>query len=102
VTPNISLYYNLADNVSVPDPGDIMLHPSGDPALEPIPVPKPTGQGVDYGIGVSLLDDRLYLRGTWYTTRGKDQTTTSPSRVRAANERIRASGRTHPFSRSNP
>jgi outer membrane receptor for ferric coprogen and ferric-rhodotorulic acid len=65
-----------------------MLHPSGDPALEPISVPKPTGEGEDYGIGISLLDDRLYIRGTWFKTRGKDQTTTSPSRVRSANGRI--------------
>ncbi len=88
VTPKISLYYNLADNVSVPSAGALMLHLSGDPALGAVPVPKPVGKGVDYGIGFSLLDDRLYVRGTWYTTEGKDQSVTSPSRVRGANERI--------------
>ncbi len=84
-TPRISLISNVASNVSVPVAGQYRLDPSGDPLKEPLLVPNPTGRGRDYGIGLNLIDNRLYLRVTRYTTQATDQSTTSPSRVRTNN-----------------
>ena len=51
----------------------------------PLPVPKPVGKGEDFGIGLSFLKDRVYLKLTHYTTEGTDQSTTSPAIVRSDN-----------------
>jgi iron complex outermembrane recepter protein len=85
VKPWLSLITNIATNVSVPASGQFMLDPSGDPTKEPIPVPKPVGRGRDYGIGISLLDNRLYFKATYYKTQATNQSTTSPAPVRADN-----------------
>jgi hypothetical protein len=49
---------------------------------------SPRGETEDYGVAVTLLEGRLYARATYYTTKAVDQSTTSPSPVRDANERI--------------
>jgi outer membrane receptor for ferric coprogen and ferric-rhodotorulic acid len=51
-------------------------------------VPKPVGRGVDYGVGVSLFENRVYFKATYYKTQARDQSTTSPSMVRADNVEI--------------
>jgi iron complex outermembrane recepter protein len=84
----LSLFYNQANNVAVPSRGNTMLHPSGDPTLDPVPVTKPEGKGNDFGVGLSLLENKLYLKGTVYKTEGADQSTTSPTAVRTSNARI--------------
>lgn len=84
----VSLYYNWSNSVQVPGAGNLMLHPSGDPTLDPIPVPKPQNESEDYSIGLGFLGGRLYLKATAYDTRARDQSTTSPSAVRTSNTRI--------------
>lgn len=84
----VSLYYNWSDSVQVPGAGNLMLHPSGDPTQEPIPVPKPQNNSEDYSIGVGLLGGRVYLKATAYNTQARDQSVTSPSAVRTSNTRI--------------
>jgi iron complex outermembrane recepter protein len=84
----VSLYYNWSDSVQVPSAGALMLHPSGDPMLEPIPVPKPENNSEDFGIGVALLGGKVYLKATYYNTQARDQSITSPSAVRTSNTRI--------------
>jgi iron complex outermembrane recepter protein len=87
--PWLSFFYNIANNASVPANGQFMLNASGDPMLgPPLPVPKPVGKGEDFGIGISLLQDKLYLKVTRYTTEGTDQSTTSPSIVRTINQDV--------------
>lgn len=84
----VSLYYNWSNSVQVPGAGNEMLHPSGDPTLDPIPVPKPHNESEDYSIGLGFLGGRLYLKATAYHTQARDQSITSPSAVRTSNTRI--------------
>jgi hypothetical protein len=86
VRPWLSLFYNQSDNLSVPDDG-FRLPDSGEPG-NPIPLESPRGKTEDYGLAVTLLEGRLYARATYYSTRAEDQSTTSPSPVRDANNRI--------------
>lgn len=89
VMPWLSLFYNVADNASVPASGQFILNAAGDPTLgPPIPVPKPVGKGGDYGIGISMLNDKVYLKVTFYTTEGTNQSITSPSIVRTDNQEV--------------
>jgi iron complex outermembrane recepter protein len=84
----VSFYYNWSNNVAVPGAGNLMLHPSGDPLLEPIPVPKPENHSQDFSVGLGFFNGRLYLKATRYDTQARDQSVTSPSAVRTSNERI--------------
>jgi iron complex outermembrane recepter protein len=87
VTPMVSLYYNRADNLAIPAKGQLRLPPSGEPGT-PLPVPAPKGEGEDVGIGVELLDRKLYAKATYYTTKARNLSTTSPAPMRTANLRI--------------
>ena len=87
LTPRISLYYNRADNLAIPAKGQLRLPPSGEPG-DPLPVPAPTGEGEDFGVGLELLNRKLYAKAVYYTTAGTDQSTTSPAPMRSANIRI--------------
>lgn len=86
VTPRFSVFYNQSDNVSLPE-SFTRLPDSGEPG-NPIPLEAPTGEGRDFGAALSLLDDRLYARLTYFETSAVDQSTTSPPEPRNANERI--------------
>jgi iron complex outermembrane recepter protein len=86
VKPWLSLFYNQSDNLSVPDDG-FRLPDSGEPG-NPIPLESPRGKTEDYGFALTLLEGRLYARATYYSTQAEDQSTTSPSPVRDANNRI--------------
>lgn len=87
VMPKVSLYYNRADNVALPNFGAQMLNPNGEPGNLPL-VPAPKGEGEDLGLGLSLLNDRIYAKLTYYETAGRQQATTSPALVRTINTRI--------------
>jgi outer membrane receptor protein involved in Fe transport len=87
-TVGLSLYYNWSNNVSIPSAGAFMLDPSGDPLLEPVPLPKPEGRSEDYSLGLSLLEGRVYMKGTYYRTESRDQSATSPAAVRSDNTAI--------------
>ena len=87
VTPQLSVFYNQADNVGLPGRGSEILPPSGEPG-RPLRAPAPKGKGQDVGVGFDLLQGRLYAKATYYTTEGKDQSTTSPAMIRNANIRI--------------
>lgn len=41
------------------------------------PLPKPTGEGKDYGIQFSILEDKLFARVTWFEASSKDERTSS-------------------------
>ena len=91
VTPKLSVFYNQANNISLPARGQTVFKPSGEPG-DLIPVPTPKGEGNDYGLALELLEGRLYARAAYYTTAGKDQSTTglSSTNVGKADERILA------------
>lgn len=84
INPTVSLIYNWADNFSLPDRGRFTLPPSGEPG-EAIPVPAPRGVGRDYGIGLRLLDGRLYAKATAYNTSSKNLSATAPNALRRDN-----------------
>ncbi|MBP7140827.1 MAG: hypothetical protein KBA71_02885 [Opitutaceae bacterium] len=84
INPTVSLIYNWADNFSLPDRGRFTLPPSGEPG-EAIPVPPPQGVGKDYGIGLRLLDGRIYAKATAYTTSSKNLSATAPNALRRDN-----------------
>ncbi|MGH8020555.1 MAG: TonB-dependent siderophore receptor [Opitutaceae bacterium] len=81
VTPQLSVFYNRSDNIALPARGETILSASGEPG-DPIPPPPPEGEGEDFGLALSLFDGRVYARATYFTTKGKDQSTTSPARIR--------------------
>lgn len=84
INPTISLIYNWADNFSLPDRGRFTLPPSGEPGVA-IPVPPPQGVGKDYGIGLRLLDGRIYAKATAYKTSSKNLSATAPNALRSDN-----------------
>lgn len=61
LTPKLSLLYNRASNIGLPDIR-IRVLPDARNA------PPTEGRGEDYGIGLDLFDGRLYARVTRYTT----------------------------------
>jgi outer membrane receptor protein involved in Fe transport len=61
--------YNQSDNFNPP--------PSAQTDAFGRPLPKPTGEGKDYGIQFSLLDDKLFARVTWFEASSKDERTSS-------------------------
>ncbi len=87
VTPQFSLIVNRADNLAVPGKGRFWLGPDGVPG-DSRPVPKPEGQGEDYGIGFNLLDGKVYTKLIYFKTAAVGLSTTSPSAARNANTRI--------------
>lgn len=87
VTPQVSLYYNRSNNISLPARNAEILPASGEPG-DPLPAPAPEGEGEDFGVGVSLLQNRIYAKATYYETAGRQQSTTSPARVRGSNTAI--------------
>lgn len=86
-TPWLSVFYNQADNISLPARGQTRLPDSGIPG-NPITLEPPRGRGRDIGVALDLFDGRIYTRATYYTTAGVHQSTTSPSPVQDANVRI--------------
>ena len=82
----LSLYYNRADNITLPANQD-RLPDDGSPG-NPLPVAPPKGKGEDFGFAVNLFENKVHARATYYTTTGARQSTTSPSAVRSANVRI--------------
>lgn len=78
-TRHLSLFYNQADNISLPARAQTVFKPSGEPGVANlIAPPAPKGSGADIGLSVELLEGRLYARATHYTTLGKNQSTTGP------------------------
>jgi iron complex outermembrane recepter protein len=84
--PWLSLYYNQADNITLPS-NQTRLPDDGSPG-NPLPVAPPKGKGKDFGIGASFFENKVYTRATYFETIGARQSTTSPSAVRSANVRI--------------
>jgi outer membrane receptor protein involved in Fe transport len=82
----LSLYYNRADNITLPANQD-RLPDVGSPG-NPLPVAPPKGKGEDFGFALNLFENKVHARATYYTTTGARQSTTSPSAVRSANVRI--------------
>jgi iron complex outermembrane recepter protein len=82
----LSLYYNQADNITLPANQD-RLPDDGMPG-NPLPVAPPKGKGQDFGFALNLFENKVHTRATYYTTKGARQSTTSPSAVRSANVRI--------------
>jgi hypothetical protein len=87
VTPWASLIYNRADNLELPSRGQTTLPPDGMPG-DPVAVPPPDGDGQDFGIGLSLLDGKVYTKVLYYKTAGRNQSTTFSAPTRQANTRI--------------
>lgn len=65
-TPRLSLLYNEAKNLSLPNSGIRVLPRAA------IATP-PEGAGQDYGVGVELLEGRLYARAVRFTTSVKGE-----------------------------
>ena len=84
--PWLSLYYNRADNVTIPA-NQLRLPDDGTPG-NPIPVAPPKGEGEDFGLALSLFENRIQARATYSTTAGARQSTTSPTATRLINVRI--------------
>lgn len=87
VTPWLSAFYNRADNMSLPARGQTRLPDDGTPGAR-IPLSPPRGRGKDAGLSLDLLDGRVFVRGTYYTTTGEDQSTTAPGALIDSNQRI--------------
>jgi hypothetical protein len=89
LTPRVSLYYNQADNLSLPARRQTALGPEGLPGDENlVSVSPPVGKGRDIGVGVSLLDGRIHTRWTYYETSGERLSSTAPVQPRNVNTRI--------------
>jgi iron complex outermembrane recepter protein len=87
LTRQVSLYYNRADNLAIPEKGQNRLPPSGEPG-NLLRVPPPEGVGEDIGVGVEFLDGKIHAKAVYYTTSAENQSTTSPGGMRNANTRI--------------
>ncbi|MGH8020556.1 MAG: TonB-dependent siderophore receptor [Opitutaceae bacterium] len=81
ISPQLSIFYNYSDNIALPARGQTILPPSGEPG-DPLQTLPPEGEGEDFGLALDLFGGRVYARATYYTTEGKDQSTTSPARIR--------------------
>lgn len=44
-----------------------------------VQLPKPTGEGKDFGIQFSLLDNKLFARVTWFEATNQDENITAPA-----------------------
>jgi outer membrane receptor protein involved in Fe transport len=64
---NLSLYYNKSDNFNPPATFQTDYFNR--------PLPKPTGDGKDYGVGVSLFNNKLVARVNWYETSNLNERT---------------------------
>ncbi|MDQ8203228.1 TonB-dependent receptor plug domain-containing protein [Pelagicoccus sp. SDUM812003] len=60
VTENISLTYNESDNFNPPNGNSTDFYGN--------PLPKPTGEGKDYGIRFKLLENKLHASFNWFET----------------------------------
>jgi len=72
----LGFFYNKSDNFNPPDAAQVDAFGS--------PLPKPTGEGKDYGVQVSMLDGKLYARLTWFEATNQNERTnpgTSISRL---------------------
>ncbi len=72
----IGFFYNESDNFNPPDAAQVDAFGT--------PLPKPTGEGKDYGVQVSFLDGKLYARLTWFEATNQNERTnpgTSISRL---------------------
>src|SRR5690606_3560333 len=68
--------YNESDNFNAPDQAQVDAFGT--------PLPKPTGEGKDYGIQFSLFDEKLFARVTWFEASNQNERTnpgTSISRL---------------------
>jgi iron complex outermembrane recepter protein len=84
--PWLSLYYNQANNITLPSI-QTRLPDDGTPG-NPLPIAPPKGKGKDFGLALNLFENKLITRATYFETIGARQSTTSPSAVRSANVRI--------------
>ncbi|MGH7946923.1 MAG: hypothetical protein ACREF9_18240, partial [Opitutaceae bacterium] len=71
LTRNISLHYNNANNQGLPNPTIRIIDP-GDPSGSKA-ASNSKGEGEDIGLAVTLLDDRIHTRATYYTTNAVNQ-----------------------------
>ena len=57
--------YNQSDNFNAPATAQVDAFGS--------PLPKPTGEGKDYGVQFSLLDNKLFARITWFDATNENE-----------------------------
>lgn len=82
VTKWLSVYYNYSENAQPPGSTQTLI-PDGSP------FPMNSGKGKDYGLMVSLLDGRIFVRAGYFTTNSVDQSSAmGASNVAVRNDRI--------------
>jgi iron complex outermembrane receptor protein len=86
-TPWLSVFYNKADNISLPARGQTRLPDDGTPGVR-IPLEPPKGKGQDVGLAIEMFGGKVQTRATYYTTSGEKQSTTSPGPLIEANQRV--------------
>ena len=72
----IGFHYNESDNFNPPSAAQVDAFGT--------PLPKPTGEGKDYGVQLSLFNGKLYARLTWFEATNQNERTnpgTSISRL---------------------
>ena len=86
-TPWLSVFYNQADNISLPARGQTRLPDDGTPGVR-IPLEPPKGKGQDVSLAIEMFGGKVQTRATYYTTSGEKQSTTSPGPLIDANRRV--------------
>jgi outer membrane receptor protein involved in Fe transport len=66
---SFGLSYNQSDNFNPP--------PSAQTDAFGAPLPKPTGEGKDYGVQFTLLDEKLFARVVWFEADNQNERTSS-------------------------
>lgn len=66
---SFGLSYNQSDNFNPP--------PSAQSNAFGEPLPKPTGEGKDYGVQFTLLDEKLFARVVWFKADNQNERTSS-------------------------
>jgi len=84
IKPWLAVFYNQSRNRNIPR--TFFTTPS-DPTETATPDPSPTPMGTtdDYGIKLSLLDNRVFVTATTYHTISKGEITGNPARTSVAN-----------------
>lgn len=73
---NLGFHYNESENFNPPSAAQVDAFGT--------PLPKPTGEGKDYGVQATLFDGKLYARLTWFEATNENERTnpgTSISRL---------------------
>jgi hypothetical protein len=68
---NLTFYYNQSDNFNPPSTFQTDYFRK--------PLPKPTGNGKDGGIGFNMLNNKLVVRINWFTTESQNERTSAAS-----------------------